>query len=273
MLARMTFSAAQAVVLGPGGLVGMAWLFGLAAGLRDEGVDLADADLIVGTSAGAIAGAALASGGDLRRLAAPPESSGPWHRPDPDLMARVRAVLGDSGLAPAEARRRVGRLALTAPTIAEEEHVASMEYLVGAGGWPQRAMLITTVDLDTGEPVVWDRASAAPLARVVAASCAMPGAYPPVTINGRRYVDGALAGGSHPRLAAGAKTIVLVEPFGVDSGDVLVQGTRTIGVVPDDAALAAIGTDVGDHTRWVPAFEAGLRQAPAAAGRIRLPVS
>ena len=69
--------ADSAVVLGPGGPVGTAWLAGLAAGLRHEGVDLGAADLIVGTSAGAIVGAILASGGDPGRLAALPAPADP----------------------------------------------------------------------------------------------------------------------------------------------------------------------------------------------------
>ena len=72
--------ADSALVLGPGGPAGTAWLAGLAEGLRREGVDLGAADLIVGTSAGAIVGAILASGGDLARLAAlpaPGRSRGP----------------------------------------------------------------------------------------------------------------------------------------------------------------------------------------------------
>ena len=74
--------ADSAVVLGPGGPVGTAWLAGLAAGLRREGVDLGAADLIVGTSAGAIVGAILASGGDLGRLAALPAPADPGRRAD-----------------------------------------------------------------------------------------------------------------------------------------------------------------------------------------------
>jgi cytochrome P450 len=49
-----------------------AWMAGLLAGLRREGIDLALADLIVGTSAGAIVGAVLATGQRLDRLAVPP---------------------------------------------------------------------------------------------------------------------------------------------------------------------------------------------------------
>jgi NTE family protein len=79
----------SAVVLGPGGPAGTAWMAGLAEGLRREGVDLGAADLIVGTSAGAIVGAILASGGDLARLAALPAPADPGDRvrTDPDMPA------------------------------------------------------------------------------------------------------------------------------------------------------------------------------------------
>ncbi len=70
-------SSGWALVLGPGGPVGTAWLLGLAAGLREAGSDLADADLIVGTSAGAIAGAAIRTGRDLTELAELPPPSEP----------------------------------------------------------------------------------------------------------------------------------------------------------------------------------------------------
>ena len=72
--------ADSAVVLGPGGPVGTAWLAGLAAGLRHEGVDLGAADLIVGTSAGAIVGAILASDGDPGRARSAARASRPGRR-------------------------------------------------------------------------------------------------------------------------------------------------------------------------------------------------
>lgn len=61
----------RALALGAGGPVGAAWTAGLACGLRRDGVDLGEADLIVGTSTGAIIGAVLATGQDPGRLATP----------------------------------------------------------------------------------------------------------------------------------------------------------------------------------------------------------
>ncbi|MCK9932177.1 patatin-like phospholipase family protein [Frankia sp. Mgl5] len=278
----MTFSDGAAVVLGPGGLVGTAWLLGLAAGLRRGGVDLADADLIVGTSAGAIAGAVLATGGDPERLSALPDPSpdptAPRTRPDRGPMGEVFAILADQ--ADPERVRRVGRIALTAPTIPEDVHVARMAWLIGAHDWPDRRLLITAVDVETGRPVVWDRGSGVPLASAVAASCAMPAAYPPVTIEGRRYMDGALGGGSNIHLADGADPVVVIEPGAPRPGPAVPAAVSPVAVAvrpapavvriaPDEAARNSFGPDLGDRSRWWPVYQAGLNQARTAAGLIR----
>ena len=111
------------------------------------------AGLIIGTSAGAIVGAILASGGDLGRLAALPALADPGGRvrTDPDSLAAVSATLGDPGLERAEALRRAGRLAVTASTGAQEAAIARMRFLVGAVEWPDRPLLIPSVDAETGE--------------------------------------------------------------------------------------------------------------------------
>ncbi|WP_433514698.1 patatin-like phospholipase family protein [Nonomuraea sp. CA-143628] len=319
----------RALVLGPGGVPGTAWMAGLAAGLRHRGVDLADADLIVGTSAGAIVGAMLATGQDLDRLATrtgpdrdprqdrdgrstasptsppaypqtdsradsrtesrtdPPTNSQAGSRTDsptrprtdPARMAEVFTVLGDPTLEPREARRRVGRIALEAPTILEEERLALMESLINARQWPDRRLLITAVNAETGEPKVWDRESGAPLVAAVAASSAMPGAYPPITINGHRYMDGALAGGANVALATGARVVLLVEPlahlfprepldFPREPFDGLGADTA-VAVSPDASSLKAFGSDMSDVTSWQPAFHAGVSQAEHEAERLR----
>lgn len=270
----------RAVVLGAGGVVGTAWMAGLVSGLHGAGVDLAEADAIVGTSAGAIIGALLATGQDLHRLATPLQPA-----PDSDLapaqvdgrrLGEVFTVLGNAGSDPTAARRRVGELALAADTGPEEAHLARMDALVGAHPWPDRELLITAVDVATGEPRVFDLASGAPLSSVVAASTAFPGVYPPPTINGRRYMDGGLRSGTSADLAAGARVLVVIEPLAdmfprepltrelAEAGaDVVV----TIG--PDEETLRAFGPDLHDRAAWVPSYRAGVRQAAEAAQRVR----
>ncbi|MFJ9950696.1 patatin-like phospholipase family protein [Kitasatospora sp. NPDC091207] len=266
----------RALVLGPGGHAGTAWTAGLARGLRREGVDLGEADLIVGTSAGAIVGALLATGQDPGRLAT--VTRRPEHRitVDPARTGAVFAVLGDRTAAPEESRRRVGRIALDSfGPEAEDVLLASRAALVGADAWPERRLLITAVDAATGEPVVWDRDSEVPLVRAVAASSAFPGAAPPVTVDGRRYMDGALRSGPNADLAAGARTLVVVDPlahlFPPERLDRQVAGGAAAVVVlsPDPASVAAFGADPGDSAAWEPSFRAGLRQAGEIDARLR----
>jgi NTE family protein len=271
-------ASGRAVVLGAGGVVGTAWMIGLASGLRGHAVDLAETDLIVGTSAGAIVGAMLATGEDLDRFAEFPrpgrtdDSASPV---DQGLLAQVFGVLGDPCLEPAEARRRAGQLALASDAGTEHAHIARMRSLISARDWPARGLLITAVDADTGELVVLDRAAGVPLVSAVAASCAMPGAYPPITANGRRYIDGGLVSATNADLARDSRALVLVEPLahlypseqpGRDTGGV----PRTItSVTPDPAAVAAFGPDLFGEAAWVAAYRAGVRQSADAAQRMR----
>ncbi|MET9469478.1 patatin-like phospholipase family protein [Streptomyces sp. NPDC006544] len=275
----------RALVLGPGGVLGTAWMAGLAAGLRRAGVDLGEADLTVGTSAGAIVGALLATGQDIDRLAAPARkpaaaaAAAPGRGADPAVMGSVFAVLGDAGLERGEARRRVGRIALDhagSDPAAEQALLAGRGALIGATAWPDRPLLVTAVDAVTGEPVVWDRTSGVPLVHAVAASSAFPGAEPPVGVQGRRYMDGALRAGTNADLAAGAGTLVVVEPLAhLFPREQLEQQLRAVGartvvtVGPDPDAIRAFGADLQDRAHWEPAFRAGLAQAPATADRLR----
>ncbi|MEW1635953.1 patatin-like phospholipase family protein [Streptomyces sp. NPDC093801] len=263
----------QALVLGPGGRLGTAWTAGLAAGLRGSGVDLGGADLIVGTSAGAIVGAVLATGQDPSRLAAlparpPAEASSAPRRPDRAVMGAVLAVLGDRGLDPADARRRVGRIALeTVDAEAEGRLIAQRAALIAAEDWPSLPLLIPAVDAETGEPVVWDAAAGVPLAHAVAASSAFPGVEPPVAVGGRRCLDGALRDGTNVDLAAGARTVVVIDPLAH-------RHPRPAGddvhlVAPDAATARLLDSERSDPQAWAAAYQAGEAGAAAAAAALR----
>ncbi|MGW4896202.1 patatin-like phospholipase family protein [Kitasatospora sp. NPDC004240] len=263
----------RALVLGPGGRLGTAWTAGLAAGLRRAGVDLGEADLIVGTSAGAIVGAVLATGQDPARLEALParpaaEGDTPPRRPDPAVTGAVFAVLGEPGVDPAQARRRVGRIALdTVDAAAEDRAVAQRAALVAADAWPQRRLLIPAVDAGSGEPVVWDAASGVPLVRAVAASSAFPGFDPPVAVGGRHYLDGALRAGTNTDLAAGARTVVVVDPL-AHRHPRPADGSAHV-LTPGPAVVRLLDADPGDHGSWGEAYREGLEQGAAAAEGLR----
>ncbi|MFF0751857.1 patatin-like phospholipase family protein [Streptomyces sp. NPDC004267] len=269
----------RALVLGAGGLVGTAWTAGLAVGLGRDGIDLGEADLFVGTSAGAIVAALLATGQDPARLATPmrPADGSTPPRVDGRRLGEAFAVLGNAAADPAGARREAGRIALAADTGPEQPHVARMRAMVGTDDWPERRLLIPVLDAETGEQQVLDRTSAAPLPSAVAASTAFPGIYPPITLNGRRYMDGSLQSATNAGLAAGARALVVIDPQAHLFPRELLHQELTaaaahtaVTVEPDPGSIRTFGPDLNDRTAWAPAYEAGLRQAADAAQQLRL---
>jgi NTE family protein len=268
----------RALVMGGGGVVGTAWMTGLVSGLRRAGVDLAEADVIVGTSAGSIVGTMLATGQDFDSdtPARPADQGDSAPKADRSRLTEAFAILADTSLEPADARRRVGRIALAAQTITEQAHIAGISTLITAHEWPDRELLITAVDVQTGERKVWDRAGEAPLRTAVASSCALPGVSPPVTVNGRRYMDGGIGSGTNADVATGADVLVLVEPLAhlfprePLQRELAAAGPGTVITInPDQAAVDAFGPDLGDWAAWQQAREAGIRQAAATAERVR----
>ncbi|NEW74133.1 patatin-like phospholipase family protein [Streptomyces rhizosphaericus] len=263
----------RALVLGPGGRLGTAWMAGLTAGLHGFGVELGEADLIVGTSAGAIVGAVLATGQDPSRLAAlparpPADASSAPRRPDPAMMGAVFAVLGNPSLDPADARRQVGRIALeTLDDQAENRLIAQRAQLTATESWPRLPLLIPAVDAETGEPIVWDAAAGVPLVRAVAASSAFPGAEPPVTVDGRRYLDGALRDGTNTDLAAGARTVVVIDPLAHRHPRPRTDGAHL--VAPDPATARLLDAERSDPEAWTAAYQAGEAQAGTTAEELR----
>ncbi|MEV7546177.1 patatin-like phospholipase family protein, partial [Streptomyces sp. NPDC089915] len=199
-----------ALVLGGGGLTGVGWESGILYGLARAGVDLTGADLVVGTSAGSVVGAQLASG-----LLTPREL---YERQLADPAGEIAAKFGAGLLAryalamvrsrdAAEYRRRVGAMALAADTPAEAERREVLAARLVSHEWPERRLVVTAVDALTGESAPFDRERGAGLVDAVAASCAVPGVWPPVTIDGRRYVDGGIRSSVNADLASGYRRV------------------------------------------------------------------
>ncbi len=200
----------RGLVLGGGGAVGVGWQTGLLTGLLEAGVDLAGAEAIVGTSAGALVGALLASGCEvtdaLISLASLGQSIDPESLAagDEAFLSAIRQANLESD--PRRALRAIGRSAKEASTLAEDIYLGLFSTLDGTT-WPA-GFRCTAIDTDTGDLVVWGQGSGVPLLRAVASSCAVPVLFPSVTIKGHRYMDGGLL--SHLNAAAAAPTDVLV---------------------------------------------------------------
>src|SRR5579885_3410120 len=267
----------RALVLGGGGVAGVAWELGILLGLRDKGVDVRNAEIIIGTSAGSVVGAQLASGADLESLFAaqltPPEQSKERNVAfDPSQMVEAfsKAIAG-AGPDIKAIRARIGAYALSAPTIPEAERRAIIESRLPARTWPQQRLLIVAVDTETGEEYIIDRESGVPLVDAVAASCAVPGIWPPVTIAGRRYMDGGMRSATNADLATGYSRILILNPLGANADYMGMgltaeiealerEGGRVLVIAPDAASAAAIGLNPLDPATRRPSALAGRAQ-------------
>jgi len=214
-------------VLGAGGVVGGAWLAGALRALRDvTGWQPQRADVMLGTSAGAVFAALLGAGIGPERLFA---SAAKAPDGDEDLLAELlldsayrpprrwpRLVPGSLGLAYRALRERafVRLLCGLLPRgpVATTAIEAVVERVVPAGWAPHPACWVVACDYGTGRPTVFGRPGAPtpPLARGVAASCAIPGLFTPVGIDGRWYVDGGLRSMSNADLLEGQRLDVVV---------------------------------------------------------------
>jgi NTE family protein len=269
--------AERALVLGGGGVTGIAWELGMVSRLRELGVDLTGADLVVGTSAGSVVGAQIATGVDPQE-----RYEAQLAPPDGELAAALgRAAMLRLGLAmvgrrdPQRVRARIGRVALRASRVPEAERIAVIGRRLPVHDWPERALRIAAVDAHTGEFVAIDRDSGVPLVEAVAASCAVPGVWPPVSSGGRRFIDGGVRSPANADLAAGCARVVVLAPlvrgFGPMVGvaaqvaQLRAAGAEVALVSPDAAALAAIGRNVLDPAHRAAAARAGRAQADAAA--------
>ena len=271
-----------ALVLGGGGITGIAWEIGVLAGLAEAGVDLSGADLVVGTSAGSVVAAQLTCGAELeamyQRQLEPATSEKAAQLNRATLVQFGWAMLRSRGK-DVEFRRRIGALALAAEkagaTPSEQERLDVIGSRLVSTQWPDRPLIITAVDAETGEFHAFDRDSGVPLLPAVAASCAVPGVYPPCTIGDRRFVDGGMRSAANADLALGYDRLVVLAPIprGVGpmaSVDAQVSGmvSRVAVVSPDKASRKAIGRNVLDPAARAPSAEAGRAQAASVAQRV-----
>jgi NTE family protein len=280
-------SGERALVLGGGGVTGVAWELGVIAGLFEHGLDLRDADLIVGTSAGSVVGAQIAGGTDIEQLyeaqlVPPAQTAERAVDFDPAQMEAAFARLMSGGaMDPVRLRAAIGGYALSAATIPEAQRKAIIASRLLTAEWPSGRLVIVAIDTQSGQERFFDRDAGVPLVDAVAASCAVPGVWPPVTIEGRRYMDGGVRSVNNADLASGYARVLIFSPAGMADWGPLgslraeVSGLESRGsavrvVAPDEASLVAIGPNVLDPAHREGSARAGREQGKALADALRV---
>jgi NTE family protein len=286
----------RALVLGGGGSAGNAWSIGVIAGLFDAGLDVTEADLIIGTSSGSTAAAQVTSTTQPPELLAnilaalPPPWAGPVGSdggrgpigPAANHMEIMSAIIGAAKNA-ADMRRRLGAAALETDAASHSSAQTQWRAIVAARLpsqiWPQRRMLIPAVDAHTGEPVVFDRHSGVDLVDAIAASTSNGFGVPPYSIGGRRYINGGYRRNENADLAAGYARVLVLSPFGGRSlhpvdwsahlaaqvDELCARGSRVETIFPDSPSRDAFGVNMMDPSTRPPAARAGYDQGGALA--------
>jgi NTE family protein len=285
------------LVLHGGGSAGNAWEIGVVAGLFDAGLDVTEADLIIGTSAGSTAAVQITGTSPTQLLAgilsAAPQRTGRVGSdrgrvplgPSADHMERTSGIIA-AAENPADMRRRMGAAALEMDAAsdgsAQTQWRATVAARLPSQNWPERTVLITAVDAHTGEPVVFDRHSGVDLVDAVAASTANGFGVPPWTIGDRRYIDGGYRRNENADLAAGYGRVLVLSPLSgrtrhplewgmqlaAQVDELRAGGSRVEAILPDSDSLGAFGTNLMDVSRRPPAARAGYEQGRALAERL-----
>lgn len=271
----------RALVLAGGGIAGIAWETGILRGIADESPAAAglllDADVLLGTSAGSAVAAQISSGSTLEELydRQVAESSAEIDSGvDVETITEMfLAALGEPYETSLDKARqqmqRIGAVALATTTVPEPRRRHVIAQRLPSHAWPDRVLRLTAIDVAAGELVVFDRQSGVDLVDAVAASCAVPGAWPPVTIAGRHYMDGGVASSVNLGVADDCDAVVVLVPSGPDAPSPFGDGPAAeissfvgaaLAVFADDDSLAAFGPNPLDPR---------CRIASAMAGRLQ----
>lgn len=299
----------KGLVIGAGGVTGLAWSAATLVALEEAaGWCVNDADVLLGTSQGALLVSLLASGittDDLRGWYRKELSEGHPLRakPKPVSAAEVRRSRMPAAprlalrgvLQPRRVRPSVALSGLLPPgTLSLDDFLAPLTALTEPGEWLDHpATRVVAVDYDSGERVAFAADGEADIQQAVRASCSVPGVSPPVTIAGRRYVDGAVYSSTSADLMIGAgvnEVIVLAPMAGASSWqrprsmsvavDMATRhymqrqlqlevdklrraGYRVRVFTPTFADREAMGTNPLSPRQRIATFEAALRSGPA----------
>jgi NTE family protein len=274
----------RALVLAGGGLAGIAWETGVLRGIADESPETAEAlleaDVLVGTSAGSTVAAQLSSGLGLdalfdRQTAASTAELTPSVGID-EITDLFLAAMLTPNTTQTEKLQKIGAVALSTATVSEAVRREVIAHRLPSHAWPQRVLRISAIDTATGELVTFDNNSGVGLVDAVAASCAVPGVWPPVTIGDRRYMDGGVGSSVNMALASDCDVAVVLvpsgrstpSPFGDGAGEEVDGFAGSFGVFADDESLAAFGPNPLDPACRTPSALAGRAQGRRVAAAV-----
>lgn len=271
----------RALVLGGGGVTGIAWEVGILTGLLEAGIDLHSADAIIGTSAGAFVGAAVASGYDMNKLFSlqiEPNESEIAASVSEDLVKAWYHAFKTGGSNPDNVGAEFGKIAKKNPEpVSSNLRSSVVEARLVTTDWPQK-LQVTAIHADTGKLHVFNESSGVSLIDAVSASGAVPGVWPLVHINGEAWIDGGMVSTTNARLADNYERVVILSPMPKGFGSIpgaaedaaaMSANANVVLITPDEQSIKAIGPNPYDPTICSAVAIAGRAQSKQIADAIR----
>lgn len=270
----------RTLVLGGGGITGIAWESGVLAGLLDNGVTVDQADKIIGTSAGSFVGAVLANGYDMRDY---------YYELDERRDANDRATMSsdiyrlwqNAFVVGRDDAKKVGQMmgdiVYTRPSHVDlSERKQAIRQRLGDVVW-QDNLEITAINAKTGATGTFNSKSGVTLEDAVTASGAVPGIWPHIRLNNSDWIDGGMISPTNAMLAEGADTIIIIAPLAdglgmmpgaYDDAEKLSQHSHVLVIRPDSKSQAEIGDNIYNPTNILKIGNAGYLQGQALAQHI-----
>ena len=201
-----------AIVLGGGGSLAIGFELGYLSGLSEKGIDIRNAELVIGTSGGAQAGTSIASNQSWDEIydnqIAPKSDEAPPVDDMTEIFKRYKEI-EESSNTPKEWIKNYSLYALEDHKFNEMVHINRLKNRIQVTEWPE-SLMITAVNANKDERVALTKEDHVDLHRAMASSGSLPGVWPATTINGEKHFDGVCHSMENADLAKGAQKVLIM---------------------------------------------------------------
>ena len=262
----------KALVLGGGGITGIAWESGVLAGLIDSGILVNHADKILGSSAGSYVGSILANGQNMKTYyeqLANNRDNADNAQLDPSLFELWREAFVQGKTDEQVIGKYLGDIINKSPsTVSFEERERSVRKRIGNVDWTPQ-LEITAINSKTGTLESFNETSDISLIEAVMASGAVPGIWPHVDMLGASWIDGGMISSTNARLMANYKDIIILAPLDQKQGlvpsvyedvETLKTNSNVTLITPDQDSRNIIGTNIYSSQHIKEIGDAGYQQ-------------
>ena len=201
-----------AVVLGGGGSLAIGWELGYLYALENEGIDIRNADLVIGTSGGAQAATGITSTKSWEEIfneQIEPKSNEEPPQQNMEAVVAKYSEIAQKSHSPEEWIENYSEFALQKNKFDESEHINRLKHRIKVTSWPQNLM-ITAIDAQASKRAVFTKDSNVDIYRPMASSGSLPGVWPATTIDGKKYYDGGCHSMENADLAKGAHKVLIL---------------------------------------------------------------